>query len=342
MQPNPKPYQVTYDDGTQSPLLRIKVKDRGDSESTSNPLIMSYEETLDGYAVQPSTRKDGKYVYVDLNTTSGDFMDTNLVAGVDDPYQMGISKNVASRRYTILQRRSDLSSSSSFGDEKQLRLDSEVRKIGILKNLVVGFRFADHKDRILPSKNDLQILMNNDGPHELCPSGSVRDVYLQTSYQNLNVESTVVAWVDIGFTESYCAAGESGIHTNFFDCLRNALNEVVKLGVNFNDFDTDNDGDIDAITFFHSGYAAEWGGIDAYGTHFRNRIWSHKWAIWNGRFESQGVQVYYYNVNTAIWDIKGSQIGRIGVVAHEIGHYLGLPDLYDYGNDLYGDGKYNN
>ena len=101
--------------------------------------------------------------------------------------------------------------------------------------------------------------------------------------------------------------------------------------VNFTEFDSNQDDQIDAITFLHSGYAAEWMARDGYGGNYRDRIWSHKWKIWGdasgkniGPWVSKdGISVYDYHISPALWGIHGTDIGHVGVVAHESGHFLG-------------------
>ncbi len=266
LHPNPKPYQITYDDGTKSPWIQLKVRGGGPTST----MKVVYEETLDGYVVQPSqykTRrghiynnnnntKTGKYVYVDVNNSTGDWIDTNLIAGIDNPHEFHVPKHVANRRYSILKRRStNKEEKGRLKEESQQQqpLGREYPKrnniqTGNLTNLVVAFRFSNHRNKRLPSIDDLDVLFNNNGPHDVvCPTGSVRDVYRETSYNQLDLQSRVVGWIDIDYTERFCANGESGVDSQFFICLHNALDEVAKLGIDFHEFDKNGDGTGKAI-----------------------------------------------------------------------------------------------
>ena len=206
--------------------------------------------------------------------------------------------------------------------------------IGNKKNLIIAFKFSDHVDRPVPSTADLSVLMNNQGPDPiLCPTGSVRDVYLASSFNQLVLDTTVAPWVTLPNTEAYYAAGNSGMSTTIHLAIADALNALQATGFNFTQFDTDNDGYIDAIGFLHSGYGAENGGTDEYGTPYANRIWSHKWAVYSlpgGKWTStSGQSVYNYHISPSVMGTSGGAIARIGVIAHETGHFFGLPDLYD-------------
>jgi M6 family metalloprotease-like protein len=207
---------------------------------------------------------------------------------------------------------------------------------GKLRNLVIMMRWSDHGNRKLPTRDQIDILMNHEGPHQLAPTGSVRDAFLENSYGKLDLESVVIDWIPMSMSESYVTNGESGLTLRFHDAIRDALEYVESNNLaDFSYFDADQNGEIDAITFFHSGYAAERGGPDEYGTQADSRVWSHKWALHRPFVsETTGVEVSKYHVSSALWGLRGSGIGRIGVIVHETGHFLGLPDLYD--RDEYG------
>src|SRR5438552_1438044 len=93
-------------------------------------------------------------------------------------------------------------------------------------------------------------------------------------------------------------------------------------GVNFASFDRNNDGVVDHVVIVHAGGAQE-------ASPNTNLIWSHRWAVTDGdpnlpadqRLVENGVHIYGYAMT--------SEDSPVGVLAHEFGHDLGLPDLYD-------------
>ncbi len=105
------------------------------------------------------------------------------------------------------------------------------------------------------------------------------------------------------------------------------------------DFDHDGnfnepDGYIDHFQAIHAGEGEEAGG----GAQGDDAIWSHRWAVQSGAGKTGpknnlngGAQIG----NTGIWIrdyTTEPENGGLGVFAHEYGHDLGLPDLYDTTN----------
>eukprot|EP00586_Coscinodiscus_wailesii_P013643 CAMPEP_0172519920 /NCGR_PEP_ID=MMETSP1066-20121228/291701_1 /TAXON_ID=671091 /ORGANISM="Coscinodiscus wailesii, Strain CCMP2513" /LENGTH=463 /DNA_ID=CAMNT_0013302593 /DNA_START=691 /DNA_END=2079 /DNA_ORIENTATION=- len=316
MNASPFPFRERQPDGSLTPLLKM-------TGNTKHHKLVD----MNGYTVLEDD--NNWFVYATKDPATGRLKSSGLRVGKDSPSRAGLPKGLEGSNTKEKMR--NLRASSSIAMSSPESQDRRLQYTGKLRNLVVLIRFKDHVNRPLPSKRDYHILMNNVGGHRtLAPTGSVRDVFKQSSFNKLDLISTVTDWITLPYTEKYYADGESGMTEKMHEGLKYALRQAVRRrGINFKDFDEDNNGKIDAITFIHSGYAAEWGKVDSYGGKSIDRIWSHKWDLQSNSFTSRGVKVNKYNINPGLWDISGSAIGRIGVIAHEIGHFLSLPDLYD-------------
>jgi M6 family metalloprotease-like protein len=309
MPANPEPVLAIQPDGT-----KIALHIRGDEK-------VNWQEDLNGYPVE--RRATGQYVYVAPPGKA--LVQADLVVGKVDPATAGVQKGMPPRPGA-----KGVVAPMPFANPALSEPARRVAPAGKVRNVVILMKFANHGNRTLPSPADVNQLFNAVGGHPtLAPSGSVRDIYLANSYGKFELNSTVFAWVTLPHTEQYYADGNSGSGAKMFEAITDALTAADSL-INFKDFDKDGDGFVDAIAFLHSGYGAEWGGADADGTDFKNRIWSHRWSIptWTS---AEGVKVSAYHISPALWSTSGTAIGRIGVISHETGHFFGLPDLYDGG-----------
>ena len=215
-----------------------------------------------------------------------------------------------------------------------------IEPTGVVKNLVILCEFKDHKaspDSYTRPQADYDTFFNSVVPAvPQAPSGSVRDYFLQNSYGAMTLDSSVVAWVTLPQNEVYYSDGEGGMGAwpnNSQRMIRDAL-DLVDLTVDFGDFDTDNDGYVDAIDFIHSGYDAAWTGDE-------DHIWSHltrlnrpngvnrEWTSADENEDEENVKVDLYHTEAALRGASGNAICPIVTTLHETGHYFGLPDLYD-------------
>lgn len=61
---------------------------------------------------------------------------------------------------------------------------------------------------------------------------------------------------------------------------------------------------------------------------------SHKWTLSAAQgkgpwVSADGVKVDLYNISPSMFGQSGTNIGRIGTISHELGHFMGAPDMYD-------------
>ncbi len=159
--------------------------------------------------------------------------------------------------------------------------------------------------------------------------GKMRDYYREASYGQLTVTGAVAAsaWVTSAHTEGYygndCAesACPGATTDNCAACISELAREAVRIadaaGFDFAPYDTDGDGVIDHVLVIHAGHDQAAAGQTA-------DIWSHRWEIAGGE-SVDGKVVRGYTML--------AEDDSMNVFAHEFGHDLGAPDLYDYGYD---------
>jgi immune inhibitor A len=143
-------------------------------------------------------------------------------------------------------------------------------------------------------------------------TGSIRDFYLENSYGQFDVVSTITGWYTADNNFSYYSANTGA---NAADLVEEA---VIKADpyVDYSQYDNDGDGWVDALYVVHAGPGAE-----ALPVSVRNNyIWSHASGI--STQYRDGVYISTYSIEP--------EDGKAGVFCHEFGHVIGLPDLYDY------------
>jgi hypothetical protein len=150
------------------------------------------------------------------------------------------------------------------------KLQDDTDSIGDLNVVVLLIRFTNHKSRVLPDPSQIDLLFNDPGQDaDITPTGSV-NTYLETnSYGELKINAFVApSWVDAAGDEQDCA----GINLDFMDCFVPALDALESSGINWDEYDLDKDGRLDAVIVLHSGYANNQGATDEDGVHSSLRI----------------------------------------------------------------------
>jgi M6 family metalloprotease-like protein len=165
---------------------------------------------------------------------------------------------------------------------------------------------------------------------------SMKKLYEEMSYGKFTVSpgpSGISGWFTASKDHDYYGRDESEENkdVNTGELIVEAVTKADKAGFNFGPYDRDNDGFVDVVDIVHQGGDQSEGAGD-------NEIWSHKYDLeslgitpiqtndLNAR--GQKVKINRYVIQP---EFSGTEttIAKMAVFAHEYGHALGLPDLYD-------------
>ena len=190
--------------------------------------------------------------------------------------------------------------------------------------LVLLVDFSDNVHTVATSSFDNLMFGDVTGP------SSVRGYYREVSAGGIDIQCmtsdlpSAIGWLRMPHTYSYYVGTSQGMSTNYprnsQGLLADACAAAAAKGVNFSNYDNDGDGVVDGVVLIHAGTGAE-------NTGLTTQIWSHSWDAHSPQPSYNGVTVGPYSTEPEYWVAAGDM--TTGVYCHEIGHTLGLPDLYD-------------
>lgn len=218
------------------------------------------------------------------------------------------------------------------------RLEADLRELGIKSGtakvsgtgtcMIIIWDFTDHPaDQVNHPSSAYHDLIFSTGTY---PTGSMNDFYLENSYGSYGIGGSVVGWTTA--SNSYWSYANPDSSQDAWTARAMITDAVAELdpSVDFSLYDNDgpdgipdsgdDDGFVDAFFFVHAGPGQEQSGDP-------KDIWSHAWVFWDPLWTDDGVAIYRYSVEPEE-QIDGDLV-TVGVFAHEYGHVLGLPDLYD-------------
>lgn len=207
-----------------------------------------------------------------------------------------------------------------------------VRTTGEQHIPVILIQFKDVRFRTEDPAGYFGRMLNGPDFTDNGASGSVRDFYLDNSLGLYSPSFDVYGPVTLEKNESAYGSDivENGVRLDDSAPERALYEACLQLdeAVDFSAYDTDADAVMDLVLFFFAGYDQA-NGAPA------TALWSHFWNVQGTADEEvkealfDGLKLGEYICTSELAGKQGVTPSGIGTTCHEMGHYLGLPDLYD-------------
>jgi M6 family metalloprotease-like protein len=308
-QPSPYPTTMTQPNGSQ---LTVYIK--GNAE-------IYYLETTDGFTVVKDP-VDNYYKYAE--NSNGDLVPSMFVAHnigsrstAEIAYVKGAERNLRYTGIKLAQLQAQQIQNQPQLSSGQSGPQGVFPATGNRKALLILIDYPDQPYTYNVSAFDS--MTNTVGYNVNGQGGSFRDYYYDASNGILTLTTDVVGWYTADSNKA--VYGRNSVN-GARPLVRQAVDAAEAAGLDFSQYDGNGDGAVDVVMIIHSGRGMEESGDG-------DDIWSHRWSLGgNYNVTYDGVLINDYIIQPeALW--SSYQIANIGVLCHEFGHALGLPDLYD-------------
>lgn len=331
---NPHPIKYTQPDGS---VITVQLK--GDER-------VHWAESSDGYTLLSNGKNGWEYAVTD---DAGDLKVSGVLAREVNKRTAGELKLLqrVEKRNRFSQKQIDVLKSvweAKNGSDKLIGTSDYLkpnavkssnndgrRKVftpsGVKKLLMILIEYKDVK--FTKTQSDFAGLMNAPGYIGNGAHGSVRDYFLEASYGQFDLTTTVAPHVYLAKENmAYYGTDVDGDHSpEAAELMAEAVLAADADGVDFSQYDNDGDGSVDGVYVVFAGYSQATGGP-------MEAIWAHAGSI-SPALTCDGKTVSKYSCSNELTGGSGTNITTIGVICHEFGHVCGAPDYYDtnYGTD---------
>lgn len=251
----------------------------------------------------------GKYLAADASQRSAE-----VNKYLDDIGQGEIKKELFKTREEKISTRANMPG----------QINSTFPTTGNVRGIVILAEYQDIKFceqyETLEVYKDLINAENYGGEYS---TGSVRDFYVDQSSGVFIPEFDVIGPVTLPQNRSFYGSTNNGSENVPQMIIDACLLADQEWGVDFSQYDMDNDGFVDFIYVIYAGHGEAQGGPP-------ECVWPQSWTLEYIYFKKlDGKYLGKYACSCELSGGAGTVLDGIGTFCHEYGHILGLPDIYD-------------
>lgn len=284
----------------------------------------NYATTVDGYTIVRGEDKFYRYARIE----GGELVATDIVA-----HEVG--ERTPAENTFLAKQEKYLQPLAETLCAPRLQTSDQVQKYFITNNdnykgLVVLVNYNDRSFRMgneaaRAHVNDMMSAENwtsyEDDGKTYRVTGSVSDYFRDNTYGKFNPKFDVVGPVDINYSCTYPRG------TSSMGNMLKAVINAIKNQVDFSQYDSDGNGEVDMIYFIFAGYPSSNVGNNT------QYLWPHASSLAyyiTGYYNNVRLGRYACSTELYGWEDRGdTEMNGIGTICHEFSHVLGYMDHYD-------------